>query len=308
MSPGNVTNNGHLTSFFPAWPERIKMQTVLNDRGNVLKSDVPFIQYLLRSYRPKLSKNTFVVSSSSSKTACSHPCRRVFTNTDDHLESRLFLPNICFQGQKWIYVQTQIQYKTTCCHQSITNPTPETGLDLYHRNCPSWARWGREQPAEKKQSLDLALPDMFVGSKIITSKPRWCWLSVPLPATCQRVNGTQSQAVADVPVLQSMLDSKLKPRDWSIMTGFDCRDKTGVYGRSLTNHGDLAATPEITSVSDKILEFYSVFMEFLSSKFWKISVQATITVNCCSTSSSIWPSEVTWNTVTSRIPYDSNQN
>ena len=91
MSPGNVANNGHLTSVFPAWPERIKMQTVLNDRGNVLKSDVPFIQYLLRSYRPKLSKNTFVVSSSSSKTACSHPCRRVFTNTDDHLESRLFL-------------------------------------------------------------------------------------------------------------------------------------------------------------------------------------------------------------------------
>lgn len=51
------------------------------------------------------------------------------------------------------------------------------------------------------------------------------------------------------------------------MTGFDCRDKTGVYGQSLTNQGDLAATLEITSVSDKILEFFSGFMEFLSSKF-----------------------------------------
>lgn len=91
--------------------------------------------------------------------------------------------------------------KTMCCHQSITNPTPETGLELYHRNCPSWAHWGWEQPAEKKQSLDLDLPDMFVRSKIITSKLRWCWLSVSLPTTCQRVNGTQSRAVADALVL-----------------------------------------------------------------------------------------------------------
>lgn len=71
-------------------------------------------------------------------------------------------------------------------HKSYTGDC----LELYHRNCPSWAHWGRVQPAEKKQSLDLDLPDMFVRSKIITSKPRWCWLSVPLPTTCRRVNGT----------------------------------------------------------------------------------------------------------------------